>query len=84
LKTADIIKLAVIGAALLAAGCAGTLRADENGIVIELGTHQPGAAQWQADMHCRQYGKKAVLVQKSPKQTTFLLESNVSEFECVP
>lgn len=72
------------GAVLLLAGCAGTLQADENGIVIEHSSHHAGAAQWNADSHCGKYGRKAVLVRKSPKQATYLFESNVSEYECVP
>ena len=84
MKTTDLIRLAVVGSALLAGGCAETLRADANGIVIEHGANQPGAAQWHANRHCEQFGKKAVLVLKSPRQTSYLLESNVSEFECVP
>lgn len=72
-----------LAAALLLSGCTGTLQSDENGITIEHSSHEAGLAQWKADKHCEQYGKKAVLVRKSPNQTTYLLQTNVSEFECV-
>lgn len=70
---------------LLLAACAVTKTGDENGIVIEYTTHQPGVAQWKADNHCSQYGKSAVLARRGPRESNYGLipQTNVAEFDCV-
>lgn len=56
---------------------------DANGVTITHSARHAGGAQWQADRHCAEYGKKAVLVRKGPIQSDNLVQSNVSEFECL-
>ncbi len=73
--------LAIPLLALLAA-CS-TQQGDETGVVIQHSAAHGGGAQWQADRHCGQFGKKAVLAQKAPKQSDYLVETNVSIFDCV-
>jgi len=73
--------LAIPMLALLAA-CS-TQQADATGIVIQHSAAHAGGAQWQADRHCAQFGKKALLAQKAPKQSDYLVETNVSVFDCV-
>ena len=67
---------------VMLAACA-TQQGDETGVVIQHSSAHGGGAQWQADRHCAQFGKKAVLVQKAPKQSDYLVETNVSTFDCV-
>jgi outer membrane biogenesis lipoprotein LolB len=66
----------------LLAACS-TQQGDETGVVIQHSAAHAGGAQWQADRHCAQFGKKAVLAQKAPKQSDYLVETNVSTFDCV-
>ena len=76
---------AAIALSFLLAACAVTHSGDENGISIEYTTYQPGVAQWKADNHCAQYGKRAVLVRRGPRESNYGLipQTNVAEFDCV-
>lgn len=60
-----------------------TQQGDKTGVVIQHSAAHAGGAQWQADRHCAQFGRKAVLAQKAPKQSDYLVETNVSLFDCV-
>ena len=73
------LAIAMLG---LLAACS-TQQGDETGVVIQHSAAHAGSAQWQADRHCAQFGKKAVLAQKAPKQSDYLVETNVSTFDCV-
>ena len=71
--------------ALLLAACAAS-GANPNGITVEHLATQSGIGQWEAGRHCAQFGTRALLVRKGPKQSNYGLipQTNVSEFDCVP
>jgi len=73
-----------VAALLFVAACAASV-SSPNGITVEHAATQPGVGQWRADRHCAQFGKRAVLVRKGPKQSNYGLypQTNVSEFDCV-
>jgi hypothetical protein len=70
--------------ALLLGACAAG-GGSPNGISVEHLATQPGVSQWTADQHCAQFGMRAVLVRKGPKQSNrgLIPQTNVSEFDCV-
>ncbi len=74
----------VVATALLLGACA-VKSGDEFGITIEYTTHQFGVAEWKANDHCSNFGKRAVLARKGPRQSNYGLipQTNVAEFDCV-
>ena len=81
------MRLAVLlGLALWLAGCA-VRHESPDGITIEHDAYQPELAAIEAQEHCSQYGKKAVLVQTSPaapSASLLYLNSSLSMYDCVP
>lgn len=76
----------LVGLALWLSGCA-VRKASPEGITIEHDALQPELAAADAEEHCAQYGKKAVLASTSPPapSAAFLfLNSSVSTYDCVP
>ncbi len=68
------------------AGCA-VRHESPDGIVIEHDAYQPELAAVEAQEHCSQYGKKAVLVGTSapaPSASLLYLNSSLSTYDCVP
>ena len=77
---------ALLALALWLAGCA-VRQEGPNGITIEHDAYQPDLAAADAEEHCAQYGKKAVLVgtsQPAPSPSLLYLESSISIYDCVP
>ena len=70
--------------ALVLGACAAS-GGNTGGIKVEHLATQPGVGQWTADRHCAQFGKRATLVRKGPKQSNcgLIPQTNVSEFDCV-
>jgi uncharacterized lipoprotein NlpE involved in copper resistance len=67
------------------AGCA-VRQESPDGIVIEHDAYQPELATVEAEKHCSQYGKKAVLVGTSapaPSASLLYLNSSISTYDCV-
>ena len=81
---ARLRRLLILTAGLLLTACA-VQSGDENGVSIEYMTHQPGIAQWTADKHCENFGKRALLLRKGPRQSNYGLipQTNVADFNCV-
>ncbi|PPR20353.1 MAG: hypothetical protein CFH40_01991 [Alphaproteobacteria bacterium MarineAlpha10_Bin3] len=75
---------ALAAVALLLGACAAS-GGNPGGIKVEHLATQPGVGQWTADRHCAQFGTRALLVRKGPKQSNYGLipQTNVSEFDCV-
>ena len=75
----------LLGVGLLLAGCA-VRHESPDGITIEHDAYQPELATVEAQEHCAQYGKKAVLVGTSPaapSSSLLYLESRISMYDCV-
>jgi hypothetical protein len=75
----------VVGLVLGLVGCA-VRHASPDGITIEHDAYQPELAAVEAEEHCAQYGKKAVLVKTSapaPSTSLLYLNSSLSMYECV-
>jgi len=75
----------LVGVGLLVAGCA-VRHASPDGITIEHDAYQPELAGVEAEEHCAQYGKKAVLVKTSapaPSSSLLYLNSSLSMYDCV-
>jgi hypothetical protein len=76
----------LLGLALWLAGCA-VRHESPDGITIEHDAYQPELAAVEAQEHCAQYGKKAVLVNTSPpapSRSLLYLNSSLSMYDCVP
>jgi hypothetical protein len=76
----------LLGIALWVAGCA-VRHESPDGITIEHDAYQPELAAVEAQEHCSQYGKKAVLVKTSPpapSASLLYLNSSLSMYDCVP
>lgn len=78
----DIRWLLALVLLILPAACA-VQQGDETGIVIQHSAAHAGGAQYQASRHCAQFSRKAVLAQKAPRQSDYLVETNVSSYDCV-
>ena len=75
----------IVGLSLLIAACA-VRHESPDGITIEHDAYQPELATVEAQKHCDQYGKQAVLVKTTapaPSASLFYLESSLSVFDCV-
>jgi hypothetical protein len=75
----------VVMLGMLLAACA-VRHASSEGITIEHDAKQPELAVIDAERHCAQYGKKAVLVKttpEAPSASLFYLSSSLSVFDCV-
>lgn len=75
-----------LGIVLWLGGCA-VRHASPDGITIEHDAYQPELAAVEAQEHCSQYGKKAVLVKTSspaPSAALLYLNSSLSMYDCVP
>jgi hypothetical protein len=81
-------KAAAIGLALMPvlAGCA-VREATPDGITIVYNAMHPQVADYEAQQHCGDYGKTAVLVETMPVPPSFetlFTRSSRSVFRCVP
>jgi hypothetical protein len=75
----------IVGFLLLIAACA-VRHESPDGIIIEHDVYQPELATVEAQKHCDEYGKQAVLVKTTapaPSASLFYLDSSVSVFDCV-
>jgi hypothetical protein len=80
-------RLGLLGAVacLFLAGCTTTEKSPD-GITIEFNALHPGVAQLEANQHCQQFGKQAILVSTqagTPSIATLFTRTSVSTFECV-
>lgn len=63
-------------------GCA-IENADADGISITHSAENNLLVQSQADEHCASFGKQALLVQRSPISSAYLVQTVTSTFRCV-
>ena len=76
----------LLGLGVWLVGCA-VRHASPDGITIEHDAYQPELAAIEAEEHCSQYGKKAVLVKTSspaPSSALLYLNSSLSMYDCLP
>ncbi len=66
---------------LVLAGCA-VVNADADGIAIRHSAENKVFVARQAAEHCGQFGKTAVEVQRSPVDTSYLVQTVVTTFAC--
>lgn len=78
----DYKRLAAAAVFVALAGCA-VVSKDENGISIRHSSENDLLIQQRADRHCSFFGKKAVKVQEGSRESTYLIGTRISTFECV-
>lgn len=63
-------------------GCASEY-ADADGISITHSAENNLLVQGKADRHCEMFGKQALLVQRSPISSAYIVQTVTSTFRCV-
>lgn len=69
-------------AALVLGGCA-VVEAGESGISVRHSAANSALILSKAEKHCQSHGKRAELVQVSPIENRYLVQTVVSTFECI-